>query len=144
MHLALRHFRNWHRRLPNAILANGGFSIHNAGTWPDQAQLAAAGQWDELSQWQDQLDGGKIVASDDLTKVEGIGPRVAELLNHAGIVSYRELAASSPERIKEILDQAGGMMANMDPATWPDQAQLASAGEWDKLKEWQDELDGGV
>jgi len=32
----------------------------------------------------------------------------------------------------------------MNPSTWPDQAQLADAGEWDKLKQWQDELDGGV
>jgi DNA-directed RNA polymerase subunit beta' len=126
------------------LLMAGGFAGHNSETWADQAQLAAAGQWDQLSEWQDQLDGGKIVATDDLTKVEGIGPKVAELLNSAGILSYSQLAATTPEQIAEILSSAGGMIANMNPSTWPDQAQLAASGEWDKLKEWQDELDGGV
>lgn len=28
-------------------------------TWPEQAELAAAGKWDELQAWQDELDGGK-------------------------------------------------------------------------------------
>lgn len=28
-------------------------------TWPKQAELAAAGKWDELQAWQDELDGGK-------------------------------------------------------------------------------------
>ena len=27
-------------------------------TWPKQAELAAAGKWDELKAWQDELDGG--------------------------------------------------------------------------------------
>lgn len=28
-------------------------------TWPKQAELAAAGKWEELQAWQDELDGGK-------------------------------------------------------------------------------------
>ena len=126
------------------FLVAGGFASQDPGTWADQAKLAANGEWDQLSVWQDALDGGKIVATDDLTKVEGIGPQVAELLNMAGIMNYRQLAATSPERIQAILTQAGGIIATMNPTTWPDQAQLAAAGEWEKLKEWQDELDGGV
>jgi len=27
-------------------------------TWPKQAELAAAGKWEELKAWQDELDGG--------------------------------------------------------------------------------------
>ena len=44
-----------------AILAEAGprFSTHNPGTWAQQAGLAAAGKWDELKAWQDELDGGK-------------------------------------------------------------------------------------
>ena len=127
------------------ILVYGGFAAHDPGTWPDQAKLAAAGEWDKLNQWQDELDGGKEVAgSDDLTKIEGIGPKVAELLNSSSITTYKKLAETPADAIKEILTAAGGIMANMNPSTWPDQAQLAAAGEWDKLKQWQDELDGGV
>ena len=35
------------------------FSIHEAGTWAKQAELAYQGKWQELKDWQDQLDGGK-------------------------------------------------------------------------------------
>ena len=44
-----------------AILTEAGprFSTHNPGTWAQQAALAAAGKWDELKVWQDELDGGK-------------------------------------------------------------------------------------
>ena len=130
------------------ILTNsdGTFGNHDSTTWPQQAGMAAEGKWDELKAWQDELDGGKVVASaepDDLTKIEGIGPKVAELLNAAGIATFQQLSAASPESIKEILASAGGMMATMDPTTWPEQAKLAAAGDWEKLQAWQDELDGG-
>ena len=31
----------------------------------------------------------------------------------------------------------------IDPSTWPEQASLAAAGEWDALQALQDELKGG-
>jgi DNA-directed RNA polymerase subunit beta' len=129
-----------------AILeAVGGFAAHDPSTWPDQAQLAASGDWEKLGEWQDVLDGGRIVTEpDDLTRVEGIGPKIAELLKNHGIQTFRELSGITPDQIRQILAAAGGIVATLDPSTWPDQAQLAAAGEWDKLKEWQDELDGGV
>jgi large subunit ribosomal protein L27 len=45
------------------ILAGGGprYSTHNPMTWGHQASLAADGQWDELKELQDRLDGGKGV-----------------------------------------------------------------------------------
>jgi len=43
------------------VLDNGGdrFKIHNPGTWPKQALMAAQGKWKELFDWQEELDGGK-------------------------------------------------------------------------------------
>ena len=79
----------------------------------------------------------------DLTKIEGIGPKIAEVLNNAGIKNYAQLAGTDKERIKELLSAAGGKFANHDPSTWADQAQLAAEGKWDQLKKWQDVLDGG-
>lgn len=81
--------------------------------------------------------------ADDLTKVEGIGPKAAEAFNNAGINSYAELAAKSADELKAILDEAEGNFAAMDPGTWPEQAQMAADGKWDELQKWQDELDGG-
>ncbi|MFN3190248.1 MAG: DNA-directed RNA polymerase subunit beta' [Aureliella sp.] len=127
------------------VLGGGGFAAHDPGTWPEQARMAAAGEWDALKQWQDQLDGGRPVdAPDDLTKIEGIGPKVAELFYGAGITSYAALAATTAEEISGFLAEAGGIMATMNPATWPQQAQMAANGQWEELQKWQDELDGGV
>ncbi len=81
--------------------------------------------------------------ADDLTKVEGIGPKIAEIFQAAGIGTFAELAAASVDRLKEILEAAGSRYASHNPGTWPKQAELAAAGKWDELKKWQDELDGG-
>jgi large subunit ribosomal protein L27 len=80
---------------------------------------------------------------DDLKKIEGIGPKIAELLNEAGITTFAQLSETSVERIQEILEAAGPRFSIHNPSTWPKQAELAAAGKWDELKAWQDELDGG-
>lgn len=80
---------------------------------------------------------------DDLTRVEGIGPKIAEVLTEAGLDTFAKVADSTPEAIREIMDAAGSQYASHDPATWPQQAKLAADGKWDELKAWQDELDGG-
>ncbi len=44
-----------------AILESGGnkFSMHNPGSWPKQAKLAADGKWEDLAVLQNGLKGGK-------------------------------------------------------------------------------------
>jgi large subunit ribosomal protein L21 len=81
--------------------------------------------------------------ADDLTKIEGIGPKIAEILQEASISTFAELAQTTPEKIKELLTAAGNRFASHDPDTWPEQAQMAADGKWDELNKWQDELDGG-
>ena len=80
---------------------------------------------------------------DDLKIVEGIGPKIEELCNNAGIYTFAELAATSTDRLKGILDAAGSRFQMHDPTTWPDQSALARDGKWDELKKWQDELNKG-
>lgn len=81
--------------------------------------------------------------ADDLKIIEGIGPKGAEVLNAAGINSFADLAATSAEKIKEILDASEGAFNAADTTTWPEQAQLAADGKMDELKELQDRLNGG-
>ena len=80
---------------------------------------------------------------DDLRKIEGIGPKVAQHLNDAGIMSFAQLAQAEVERLREILVAAGPAYKGMDPQSWPEQADLAAKENWDALKELQDKLDGG-
>ena len=85
----------------------------------------------------------KSKSGDDLTKIEGIGPKVSEALHEAGINSFAKLAESKAEDIKEILEKAEGNFNAQDPTSWPEQAQLAADDKWDELKELQDKLIGG-
>ncbi len=85
----------------------------------------------------------KAAGADDLKKVEGIGPKIASLLNEAGINTFAELAATDADKIREILEAAGSRYRVHDPATWPQQAGLAAEGKWDELQSLQDELKGG-
>ena len=84
-----------------------------------------------------------VVAQDDLKKIEGIGPKIAEILNAGNITTFAALAASTPEAVREMLTAAGGRFASHNPETWPMQSGMAAEGKWDELKKWQDESDGG-
>jgi hypothetical protein len=78
---------------------------------------------------------------DDLTRIQGIGPKISEVLRAAGIAGYAQLASADVDRLNQILDEAGIRLA--DPGTWPEQARLAAAGDWEGLKELQGQLKAG-
>lgn len=98
----------------------------------------------KLLSWSLNIKTGKKPAlKEDLTKIEGIGPKIMELLYGGGIFSFEQLAASTPVSIQVILDKAGPRYQMHDPGSWPRQAKLAAAGNWTELEKLQDELDGG-
>ncbi len=78
---------------------------------------------------------------DDLKVIEGIGPKISDALQDAGVTTYSRLAESSADELKEILVKAEIRIGN--PTTWPEQAQLAAKGDWEALKKLQDSLKGG-
>jgi predicted flap endonuclease-1-like 5' DNA nuclease len=79
--------------------------------------------------------------SDDLTKIEGIGPVIASTLTEGGIATFADLASAEQEQIQELIT---GVRGSHDSTTWPQQADLASSGKWDELNDLQDSLKGGV
>ena len=80
---------------------------------------------------------------DDLKKIEGIGPKIAEILNAGNISTFAELANTNVTTLQNLLDAAGPSFQNHVPESWPEQAALARDGKWAELKELQDKLDGG-
>ena len=82
-------------------------------------------------------------SADDLTMIEGIGPKLAELLNAAGIGTFAGLAATKPDMVSRILEAAGRRYVRHDPSTWPEQAKLAAEGDWKKLARLQERLSAG-
>ncbi len=85
----------------------------------------------------------KATGADDFTKIEGIGPKIAELLKKEGILTFNDLATAKTATLKGVLEAAGKRFQMHDPATWPQQSALAAKGEWTKLNKLQDELKGG-
>lgn len=81
------------------------------------------------------------IQPDDLVIIEGIGPKVAKVLNEAGIHSFADLAGANAADLQRTLDAAGLQM--MNPEGWIEQAKLAARGDMDGLKKLQDELKGG-
>jgi predicted flap endonuclease-1-like 5' DNA nuclease len=79
--------------------------------------------------------------SDDLTRIEGIGPKTSVVLQNSGIISFTKLANSSIEDLT-ILLRSNGLRAR--PDTWPQQASLAAIGAWDELIALQAKLKGGI
>lgn len=83
------------------------------------------------------------VGTDDLKRIEGIGPKIAGLFNDAGILTFKDLAKAKKARLKEILQDSGPRFRMADPTTWQEQAKLAAKGKWDELDVLQKELKGG-
>jgi large subunit ribosomal protein L30 len=79
---------------------------------------------------------------DNLELIEGIGPKIASVLQAAGIVTFADLAAADTSRLSEILEQEPNLRL-ADPGTWSEQAALAAAGDWDAFKALTEQLKGG-
>ncbi len=58
---------------------------------------------------------------DDLTKIEGIGPKIAGLMKESGVATFAVMAATSVERLQEILEGA-------DFRALPNPSYLAGSG----------------
>ena len=146
--------------------AGNNFGLSDPTSWPHQASLAAAGDWDELIKYQKFTDGGRETVGDfesdskfeklatkmlgfssasptDLKVVEGVGPKIESLLKADGINTWSDLAGADQDRLQTILDNAGSRFKMAIPRTWPEQATLAAAGDWKALKDLQNELRGG-
>ncbi len=80
---------------------------------------------------------------EDLKIIEGVGPKIEELLKENNIKTVQDIASASTTHLKEILESGGDKFRLHDPATWPAQARLAVNGDWELLKEYQDKLKGG-
>ena len=89
------------------------------------------------------LPSGKKVVIDDLTVIEGIGPKIADLLKAAGIRSWKGLAEADLDFVQNVLNEAGPRYRIHNPGTWSRQAQLAADAKWGELEQLQDELKGG-
>ena len=151
-----------------SILDKGGsrFRLANPGTWPAQALYCVRGDWAGLQRYQDELYAGvqlladvpaevvidlaaaqaagfDLKGPDDLEVVEGIGPKIAQLLRQHGVTTFVQLASASPAEIAAILQRGGPDFRIANPGTWPEQAGHCVRNDWAGLKRLQDRLTAG-
>lgn len=78
-------------------------------------------------------------APDDLTRIKGIGLKMAAILRQAGILTYADLAQMELTRLEDILAQER-LLSLAKPETWLEQARLASQAAWEDLQALQQKL----
>lgn len=118
----------------------------NAGTTGGMAAAVAGAGVSDAGAYGATVAGASVPGTapgGDIELVEGIGPKIAELLRARGLGSFGALADASPGTLREILDNSGPAYRIADPSTWPEQARLAADGRWDELKSLQDSLTAG-
>ncbi len=118
-----------------------GARVNKADTWPEQAKEAAEADISTLRHKQEQIKGGEQY--DDLTEIEGVGPKSKEVLHAAGVRTFEDLASATPDDLRAKLEAGGLNTKLVKPDTWPEQAKLIVSGDLTALKQLQDELKGG-
>jgi len=83
----------------------------------------------------------RAIKTDDLKKIEGIGPKISQVLIEANVDTFAKLERMKADDIKAILEEKGVRIGF--PETWPEQARLAAQSDWEGLKKLQDSLKGG-
>ena len=113
-------------------------------SWPMQAAFAAKNDFQGLFNYNQKRSQGKKAkakpattkekksASDDLTQLHGIGPRIASILVAGGITTYAKLEMTTPAELSQIIS-ASGALPPSSLNTWPTQASYASKGDWGGL-----------
>lgn len=86
----------------------------------------------------------KKTDGDDLTVIEGLGPKSAQALIAAGITTFAQIASSTGEELNRIVKIEGGVkIVDGQTDTWPKQAQFLVAGDEAGFKAYTDRLVGG-
>lgn len=66
---------------------------------------------------------------DDLTRIKGLGPKIAALLAEFGITTYAQIAALTPAEVERIDAKLGRFAGRITRDQWVAQAQLLAAGD---------------
>lgn len=78
--------------------------------------------------------------SDDLTKLAGIGPKIAASMKAVGIDSFTKIAGSDVDALCEELTKNNIPYSKANVSSWAEQAKYADQGDWQGLKSYQDGL----
>ncbi len=81
---------------------------------------------------------------DDLEIIEGIGPKICDLMHSQGVKTFSQLAGMSVTEINAVLEKGGDRFRLANPGSWAEQSNLCANNRWTELKTLQDSLVAGV
>ncbi len=85
------------------------------------------------------VEAAEMAAGDDLSILDGVGPKYADALRASGVTTFAQLSEMTPEAIGETLAKANEpLIAGRTADTWPRQAKLAAGQEWSALRRYID------
>ena len=67
--------------------------------------------------------------ADELTRMKGVGPRLADRLNSVGITSFAQIAALSPQEAAELDSKLGDFQGRLERDRWIEQAGFLAGGD---------------
>jgi hypothetical protein len=102
---------------------------------------AGSGKQEQAEVRKEAVKPSRKKTADDLTLIEGVGPKVVKVLNKVGIASFSDLARAKTAEVQSALDAAGLQM--MNPEGWIDQAKMAAKGDWAAFEKLKGKLKGG-
>lgn len=70
-----------------------------------------------------------VGGTDDLTKIKGLGPKLATLLNQQGITSFAQIAAWTDADIERVDATLGRFTGRITRDNWVEQAKLLASGD---------------
>lgn len=76
-----------------------------------------------------ELDSPPAAAADDLTRIKGVGPKLATLLAELGVTRFAQIAAWDDSEIDRIDAQLGRFQGRVRRDDWVGQAQLLAQGD---------------
>lgn len=85
-----------------------------------------------------------MVDEDNLKIIEGIGPKIEEVLKNNNIKTFTQLADTSVEELNSILEKAGNRFSIHNPLNWSSQAVLARDGKMKELEILKEKLVRGL
>jgi hypothetical protein len=97
----------------------------------------AGEMWGSSAEPEDR-DERLLLYPDDLTRVRGIDDTAQSVLRAAGILTYEQLAAMTPVSLQRLIGETELQPQHI--SSWPEQARMAGAGEWERLSRYQEHV----
>ena len=69
--------------------------------------------------------------TDDLTRIKGVGPKLAKMLSELGVTSFAQIAAWDAAEIARLDAQLGRFQGRIERDNWTTQAKFLAAGDLD-------------